>query len=327
MLTSPITTAHFHSRVLTAIASHLSQLQSVSYGSSGTLASSDNSSPLLIPPLTPVDTPLAPSECAGQILAVASLWVDLCSPDPLIADISRQILLLEIAYAAFTGITYVLIPGPRLHNGCLQEDGLMQYARAIQEALKVGPYIQLQIWLPMIDHPDYRYEDMGDLAPFARPEYVRDAEETQSKKLDIFGTWDAWNIIRTFCKYHTRLCVGKITNLMMTIAFSPSPLMRWRQHVLDISPSDNPLAHGCSLILTTNCSFISSQTHPARINTNTVALRTHSSSHARSYVVPYESKRLSGTVKSSPGINNPLYAPPKSTLVSTVRCRSHSRSW
>lgn len=222
MLTSPITTPHFHSRVLTAIASHLSQLQPVSYGSSNTLASSHNTSPLTILPLAPVDTPLTPSECSSQILAVASPWIDLCSPDPLIADVSSQILMLEVAYAAFCGVSYLLVPGPRLHNGSLQEDGLMQYARVIQEALKVGPYIQLQIWLPMIDHPDNQIEDMGDLAPFARPEYIRESDIEQTKNLDIFGTWDAWNIIRTLCKYHSRLCVGKKMDLNIT--HLPTPL-------------------------------------------------------------------------------------------------------
>lgn len=209
MLTTPITTPHFHSRVLTLLSSHCSQIQPISYGSNGTLASSHNTTPLTILPLSPVDTPLTPNESISQLIAASSSWIDLCSPDPLVADVSRQVLMLEIAYAAFCGVSYVIIPGPRLHHGNLHAEGVAQYARAILEALSIGPYLQMHIWLPMVDHPDSNGEEMGDLAPFAREQYVGDLEDELPRKLDLFGTWDAWNVIRTLCKYHQRLNVGK----------------------------------------------------------------------------------------------------------------------
>lgn len=173
---------------------------------------SDGPLRITVPPLWPVDTDLSPDESMTQTIAVTSSWTDLCSPDPLVADVSKQVLMLEIAYAAFCGISYVLIPGPRLHRQAMQQDGLMQYARAIQEALAVGTYMQINIWLPMIDHPENGVARMGDLAPFARPEYVVDDQEEDAPGFDLYGTWDAWNVIRSVCRYHTRLCIGTKTS-------------------------------------------------------------------------------------------------------------------
>lgn len=145
----------------------------------------------------------------NQIVGVATSWTDLCSPDPAIAAVSQDILKLEIAYAAFCGISYVLVPGPRLRRSSLRDGSVSRYARAILEALSAGPYIQIQIWMPMIDHPDNFVEEMGDLAPFARPNLTKDDGEDHRMRLDLFGTWEAWDAIRSMCKYHSRLCVGK----------------------------------------------------------------------------------------------------------------------
>lgn len=207
MLTSPITTDHFHNRILALLSNHSSENRSISeleqYG--GFTAPK-------IPGLSPLDTPLTPSNITSQLLAMTSPWIDLCSPDPLIYDISRQVLYLEVAYAAFCGIEHVFVAGPRLYhaNGDLHTNGLPQYARAIQEALNIGSHLQLHIMLPMIDHPDDRkHEVTGDLSALARDEYLDELDEVTIKKADIFGTWEAWNVIRTVCKYSARLFVGK----------------------------------------------------------------------------------------------------------------------
>ncbi len=203
MLTTPITTPHFQSRVIAQLSNHLEALRS-----------HQSLPPPTLPELSPVDTPLTPGEVISQLLAVASPWIDLCSPDPLVYNISRQVLELEIAYAAFCGIGNIIIPGPKLHHGKLHGEGVTQYAHAIQEALAIGNYIQIQIWLPMIDHTDIDGEDVeGSLTPFAREEYIGAEEESKSRKTDIFGTWDAWNIIRSVCKHNARLFVGKDTEI------------------------------------------------------------------------------------------------------------------
>ncbi|KAL1955166.1 hypothetical protein VTO42DRAFT_8981 [Malbranchea cinnamomea] len=208
MVTTPITTAHFHSRVLTLLSSHLSNMQPNSPDATGTFATSQNSKPLVIPQLSLEDSNLIPNESISNMVAVTSSWIDLCSPDPLIADVSRQVLALEIAYAAFCGVSFVIIQGPRLHHGSLHGEGVMYYARAIEEVMDIAPYMQIHIWLPMVDNPDLETTEMGDLAPFARPEYLGQSLQAESSKVDLFGTWDAWNVIRTVCKYHSRLFIA-----------------------------------------------------------------------------------------------------------------------
>ncbi|KAJ5488920.1 hypothetical protein N7539_003810 [Penicillium diatomitis] len=207
MLTVPITTTHFHSRVLSLLSSHLSGLQLPSLDPLGTRATSQNTLPLIIPPLTKLDSNLTPNEATSQLVGVTSSWIDLCSPDPLIADLSRQVFMLEVAYAAFCGIGYLLIPGPKLHHGGIHSEGIVYYARAVQDALNLGPYIQFNIWLRMVDNPEMEVDNMGDLGPFARQEFLQ-AEPTGSTKTDPFGTWDAWDLIRKTCKYHSRLVVA-----------------------------------------------------------------------------------------------------------------------
>jgi protein arginine N-methyltransferase 5 len=208
MLTSPITSPHFHSRVLTLISSHLSELSQ--HESFDTLK---NTIPApIIPPLAPVDTPLTPGDTVSQLIAYASPWIDLCSSDPLISNISRQVLNIEIAYASFCGIGNVIIPGPRTYSsGPTESDGLIQYARAIQEALSIGSYIQIAIHIPMFGYEETT-EITGDLFPFARDQRPS-GKSKGNKNVDLFETWDAWNLIRSLCKYNARLSVGKKTIL------------------------------------------------------------------------------------------------------------------
>lgn len=194
MLTSPVTNNHFHTRVLSLLNSYT---QAVSDAS--------QSQPLpLIPALDNLDTPLGPNETISQLVIFTSPWIDLSSPDPVIAHLSRQVFHLEIAYAAFCGATNVVVPGPRLAHG---QSGVSQYARAIKEALSTGSYIQLHIQLPMDGtKPSTEDEDLGDLARFARPEYN---SSSQGKSVTAWSSWDAWNVIRSMSKYHNRLSVGK----------------------------------------------------------------------------------------------------------------------
>lgn len=224
MLTTPITTPHFHARVLTILSNFFSEVD----------ANPSKDLPIpTIPALSAVDTPLAPDKIVSQVLAVASPWIDLSSPDPVIYDISRQVLELEIAYAAFCGVGNIILPRPRLHHGKLHREGITQYAYAIQEALAIGIYIQLSVSLPMMDNPEEEEDDdHKSLAARARGKYMGlspdecehfsmvGLEQTDEKssgtrssrravKFDFFGTWDAWNVIRTLCKYSNRLYVGK----------------------------------------------------------------------------------------------------------------------
>ena len=191
MLTTPITTSHFRTRIQELISDHLSE----------------NHSFPAVPALTDLDTDLAPGEFTAHLLAFTSPWIDVCSPDPLMADISKQILFMEVAYAAFCGIEYVFIEGPVLHHQDVLTQGITQYARAIRECLSIGSHLQISIVLPMCYDPAGDSKVYDDLAP--RDQYLDDAEEQRSEKIDYFGTWDAWNTTRSVCSYNSRLFVGK----------------------------------------------------------------------------------------------------------------------
>ncbi|CAG7997044.1 unnamed protein product [Penicillium olsonii] len=236
MMTVPITTSHFHSRVLGLLSSYLTNLQPPAYDNVGTRATTANTRPLVVPSLSKADSYLTPNDATSQLVGVTSSWIDLCSPDPLIADLSRQVLMLEVAYAAFCGIGYLLIPGPKLHHGALHSEGVIYYARAIQDALNLGPYIQFHIWLQMVDNPETEVDTMGDLAPLARADFLEPSDGIPLK-VDPFGTWDAWDAIRKTSKYHTRLFVALSMPKQLPSLFVQS---RWHSepvHLLTIDGS------------------------------------------------------------------------------------------
>lgn len=206
----------------------MSQAKKPSHDSTGTLETSQNSFPLVVPPLGPDDSDLTPHEATNQLIGVTSPWIDLCSPDPLVADVSRQVFAIEIAYAAFCGISFVMIPGPKLHHGALYADGLAYYARAVQEAISVAPYMQFNLWFHIIDHPNWETVNVGDLSAFARPEYLSD-DNSSPVQPDIYGTWEAWDVIRKICKYPSRLFVGKNLTALGRLFLVPFNLADWRQ--------------------------------------------------------------------------------------------------
>lgn len=202
MVTSPITTPHFQSRVLAMVSAHISKLSP-----SKSLQDTTDIPAPIISPLAPVDTPLTPGSTISQTIGYSSPWIDLCSPDPLIANVSRQVLNIEIAYASFCGIGNIIIPGPRVYSSNSADgNGLAQYARAMQEILEIASYMQVAIHLPMYGNEDVK-DSTGDLRDLARIGSSTGGEAT--KEINLFETWDAWNVIRNVCKYNSRLAVGK----------------------------------------------------------------------------------------------------------------------
>ncbi|KAK7905511.1 hypothetical protein LTR67_000234 [Exophiala xenobiotica] len=254
MVTTPITTPHFHSRVLSLLSSSLSQHASVA---GEDITKTKNASPIVVPALTPTDTPLSPGDSISQIIGVTSSWVDLSSPDPIIADVSRQVLRLELAYAAFCGVSYVIIPGPRLRCRGAADSGIAEYARAILDGLSQGPYMQLYIWFPIIDNTDDEGDGMGDLGSFVRQQYS-DFDEAGTKRLDVFGSWEAWDMIRSICKYPSRLCVA----LSLPKLLPPTPIQsRWYSEPVRIITLDSKVfsknAKGYPVLSRAHQAFIS----------------------------------------------------------------------
>ncbi|KAK5121815.1 hypothetical protein LTR85_004690 [Meristemomyces frigidus] len=196
MLTAPITTSHFQSRVLATLQEHVNALGD---------SSRPESVPLpLISPLLPVDTDLTPEPSNSSLIAITSPWIDLASPDPLIAHISRQVFNLEVAYAAFCGINNVMVHGP------VSADGTTQYARTVLEALGLGPYLQLHVLLPMSGELEQDVSADGThLAELARERYTAPVDEDEEEsEPELYGSWEAWNAIRTMCNYSSRLTIA-----------------------------------------------------------------------------------------------------------------------
>lgn len=168
----------------------------------------------IVTPLTPEDTTLFPEGHTSGFVGYASPWIDLCSPNHVIASISRQVLNLEVDYANFCGVRSIIVPGPRqdcAHYGSGQ--GIAQYARAIQEAILIGTRINFIVHLPMYREPGLE-EKVAQLS-------ISDGSQSvpePSKEIDVFTTWDSWHQIRTVCEYDARLFVGECLIVYIRLA-------------------------------------------------------------------------------------------------------------
>ena len=147
-----------------------------------------------IPTLTDEDTSLFPGAYVTSVVGYCSPWIDLYSADPLVASLSRQVLNIEVAYASFCGVRSIIIPGPRADTN---EKLVAQYARAIQEALRVASRMTLVVQVPMYREPGLEEASATLSGPSA---YASGDEE-----IDIYSAWDTWHTIRTVCDYDQRL--------------------------------------------------------------------------------------------------------------------------
>lgn len=155
----------------------------------------------IISTLTDDDTSLFPSSFVSAIIAYSSPWIDLCSEDPLVADLSRQALNLEVAYANFCGVRSIVIPGPRRDEDA---KGVAQYARAIQEAFLIATRLNFIIHMPMYREPNLEETDM-----LLSEAVGRQTKVAQKKEIDLFSAWDTWHTIRSVNDYNVRLFVGE----------------------------------------------------------------------------------------------------------------------
>lgn len=210
-VTTPITNSHFRERVFKLVSDHLELLrQNGEAGSS--IVTASRAEPIL-PPLTPDDTSLFPPASVSTYTTCVSPWIDLCSTDPFIASISRQVLNLELNYANFCGARTVVITGPsRDASRDGGNQGLAQYSRAVLEALKIGScMLTIVIHMPMYREPlgNQDTRTLASLCPQGSP-------QASAKEVDLFGAWESWHHVRSVCDYNLRLFVGMC-------AHSPSP--------------------------------------------------------------------------------------------------------
>ena len=221
-VTTPLTTAAFHQRVVSQLEEHLSKQHD-----------SEELLPL-IAPLSPTDCTLTPNPSNTALMGVVSPWIDLASSDPIIAHVSRQVLSLEVAFAAFCGISNVIIQGP---NGV---DGATQYSRAIAEALGLGPYLQLHVLLPMAGELETDGGDFTHLSELARsnPKEVSDEDQDEEADGEPYQAWELWNTVRTMCNYSQKLSLGKI--LSINSCFYPVSMYHFRclASVVHVMPNE-----------------------------------------------------------------------------------------
>ncbi|PHH53704.1 Protein arginine N-methyltransferase 5 [Ceratocystis fimbriata CBS 114723] len=202
-LTSPITNSHFHQRITELVKNHLQSLKEINSSATADLTAAIPDP--IIPPLTTKDTSLFPSFSVSTYNACTSSWIDLASPDPVIANISRQVLNLELAYATWCGVRSIVIHGPRQDSARGNANkGLAQYARAIREALTVASRQNITIHMPM-----YREPGLDDSSPsLTETVHGTEAASKKSSEIALFSAWDSWHFVRTFCEYNPRLFVG-----------------------------------------------------------------------------------------------------------------------
>ncbi|SMQ54026.1 unnamed protein product [Zymoseptoria tritici ST99CH_1A5] len=194
LLTAPITTEHFQSRVLSKLQDHVEQLK---------VAGSANAVPWpTISPLMPEDTDFQPEESNSALIAVVSPWIDLGSSDPLIAHISRQVFNLEVAYASFCGVSNVMVHGP------ITGSNVTLYSRAVLEGLALGPYVQIHILMPMTGELELEGAESAHLSELARPDFIPGMDEDEDTEPELYSSWESWNTIRTMCNYSSKLVIS-----------------------------------------------------------------------------------------------------------------------
>ncbi|SCV71268.1 BQ2448_2856 [Microbotryum intermedium] len=156
------------------------------------------------------------SEETGSLIAFASDWLELDSPDEGLRFDSELALRQEITYASYLSLTTIIVAPPRAEFA----DFLPDYARAINGALASSWHInvspvetsenaptlsiclsshspsQISIRLPLSLHPP---PHLGGRSPTP----VRSSASAQ----DDCQTWEWWNTIRSMCGYSPRLSI------------------------------------------------------------------------------------------------------------------------
>lgn len=156
-----------------------------------------------VPPLELDDILLLPGPHIRNVIALTAPWVELDSKNPRIAALSAQVLLREISYATYCGVTYFIVCGPK------RRTNIEQYSQAISRLLAaLPPYCHLLVHLPFAEE-DYISSRTGDRVPPA----------------DYLSIWDVWNTIRTINNYAPNLAV--VLQVPPKCTFPPVVASRW----------------------------------------------------------------------------------------------------
>ncbi|KAF4549144.1 PRMT5 TIM barrel domain-containing protein [Elsinoe fawcettii] len=194
MITTPVTNAAFRE--------HVQQLMKDCTIPDGTQGVTEFP---VVPSLGPSFSTLHPTDAISSMIAVISPWADVTSPDPLVAHVSRQVVSVEIAYAAFCGLSNVILP-PLCRAGVPTNPATVSaYSEMVSRSLSIGPYLQIIVPFPM-DDQKIAPEDIG-------PSLESTPRSTNGKSepveaTDILSPWDSWNHVRSTCDYASKLSIS-----------------------------------------------------------------------------------------------------------------------
>jgi len=200
MLTAPITTPAYFSRIKDVVKAHHESLKDQTPVQK---MQAFIPAPVLSH-LTPQDVFLDPFNVSQSLIALTSPWIDLCSTDPVIADVSAQVLRMELTYASFCGVSTVLLRGPTFRGGVSPTRATAQFASALLHAMKAANYLHIYLWIPMTG---LSLASVSNKQVDLNVSLSNGAENTV--ELSQYDSWDVWNTIRTVCKYSSRLGLGK----------------------------------------------------------------------------------------------------------------------
>lgn len=156
-----------------------------------------------VPPLDHEDVLLIPGEHIRNVIAITAPWVELDSKNPRIAALSTQVLLREIAYATYCGVTYFIVCGPK------RRTNIEQYSQAISKLLDaLPPYSHLLIHMP-----------------FSEEDYISSRTGERVPPSDYLSIWDLWNTIQLNNNYPPNLSVA--LQVPPKCTFPPEVLTRW----------------------------------------------------------------------------------------------------
>lgn len=156
------------------------------------------------------ETGLIPAETNARVLWTANTWIDLCSPDPLIRDVSTQVLQQEVSYAAFCGVTNIIVQGPRPYNGYLYHSSVVDFARSLKTAMELAPNVHFNVELPITYNSQISSEEkLGDLTTFRGAGRRRHQDGSMVDLKCKLASWEVWHTLRHVLGYNPRLLVSK----------------------------------------------------------------------------------------------------------------------
>ncbi|PWZ01107.1 PRMT5-domain-containing protein [Testicularia cyperi] len=181
------------------------------------------------------------------VVALASSWIELDSPDEGVRLDSEIALRQELAYASYLGISSVVIPPPSSDPS--RRDFLPDYARAINSCLMsggadtapAGQWMTLSIQLPVSSphilnkilsrqngRPGFGITPSVTSGSAASASSQASASSTATSaallRAEDDWAWETWEHIRQLCSYNTRLQLALDLSAPLP---GPSVLSRW----------------------------------------------------------------------------------------------------